>query len=359
MTSIEWTGKTWNPIVGCTVTSTGCKNCYAMKMAGRIQKMQPGNHYTGTTEVVNGKTVWTGQINSAPDETWDAPLKRKKPTTYFVNSMGDLFHPNVADYLIDRVFAVMALSPQHKFQILTKHPERMRDYLNRYETDEWADLHAMRMLWNALQDAELSDRRRKELMWLLDEEENFDTGLCFQPDLWPHVALGVSVENQAQAEARIPYLLQTRAAIRFISAEPLLGRLDLTKIDITKHCLSPEDIVDGFPRMDLNALSGQCSLLDKSLCSQLDWVIVGGESGGGARPMHPDWARSLRDDCEHYGVPFFFKQWGLNIPHNQCAWPVHSDYPDDDVFRGQKNLDPKTLDGVVHHAMPRGFEAAS
>ena len=138
MSKIEWTERTWNPIVGCSVISPGCTNCYAMRQAGRIQKMNPTggsgtayvNHYDGTTiETARGKHVWTGKAALAPDNILHVPLCRLEPTTYFVNSMGDLFHESVPDDWIDKVFAIMALSPQHTFQILTKRSRRMHEYM--------------------------------------------------------------------------------------------------------------------------------------------------------------------------------------------------------------------------------------
>src|ERR1700730_12862446 len=133
--NIEWTEATWNPIVGCSILTPGCTNCYAMKMAARIQKMNRTggsnsnyvNHYDGTTKAVNGNVVWTGKLGRAPRKIFNAPLSRTKPMTFFVNSMGDLFHEDVPDEWIDEVFAIMALSPRHTFQVLTKPAGRMRD----------------------------------------------------------------------------------------------------------------------------------------------------------------------------------------------------------------------------------------
>jgi protein gp37 len=127
---IEWTERTWNPIVGCSVVSPGCTNCYAMKMAARIEAMGNQARYRGTTKKVNGNSVWTGKLAIAPDATISEPLRRRKPTTYFVNSMGDVFHEDLPDEWIDRVFAVMALSPRHTFQVLTKRAGRMRAYVS-------------------------------------------------------------------------------------------------------------------------------------------------------------------------------------------------------------------------------------
>ena len=127
-TGIEWTDATWNPVVGCSIVSPGCTNCYAMQMAARIEKMQPESHYAGTTKRVNGNAVWTGKVALAPDHILTAPLRWKKPRRIFVNPMGDLFHESIPDAWIDRVFAVMALAPQHRFQLLTKRAKRMREY---------------------------------------------------------------------------------------------------------------------------------------------------------------------------------------------------------------------------------------
>lgn len=327
MSKIEWTEKTWNPVVGCSVTSPGCKNCYAMKMAGRLEAMTEksghADHYLGTTKKVNDKTVWTAKIGVAPDAVFEQPLRRKKPTTYFVNSMGDLFHPNVPIAEIDRVFAVMALSPQHKFQILTKYPERMRDHVKRYETDEWADLYAMDMLWGMIKDFE-HGKRRDELEHLLDYE-NEETGLCSKPDLWPHVLLGASVEDQKRADERRDYLKEVSEMCwkTFVSYEPALGPVNWSGWDF------------------------------------LDWLIVGGESGPNARPVHPDWARNARGYCQINEIAFFFKQWGKYLPHGQLSshgshaifYDVEPTKLDDGhlTYAAGKKAAGRLLDGVEHN----------
>jgi protein gp37 len=258
---IEWTEHTWNPIVGCSIVSPGCTNCYAMKMARRIDAMGVVNHYNGCTKVVNGNAVWTGKLARASDDILLQPLRRKKPTIYFVNSMGDLFHEDVPDEWIDKVFAVMALCPQHTFQVLTKRSERMR---------RWFD----------------GDRADSVGLAMLTIVERIPHGHRRVP--WPlrNVWLGVSTERQQEADERIPHLLQTPAAVRFVSAEPLLGPIDLR-----------------VPEIDLGIGKFGCH-------PDLDWVIVGGESGPKARPMHVGWARDLRDQCDAAGVKFFFKQHG-------------------------------------------------
>lgn len=258
--AIEWTDDTWNPIVGCSIVSPGCTNCYAMKQAARLLDGNPKSpHYAGTTKRVNGKAVWTGKVALAPDHILTAPLRWKKPRRIFVNSMGDLFHESVSDEWIDRVFAVMALGPQHTFQVLTKRSKRMREYCREIRA---AYIDAQ----NALSERVFGHRSSTITFPL--------------PNVW----LGVSAEDQQRADERIPDLLATPAAVRFVSAEPLL---------------KPIDLGGGLP--------GE---YDDDLTPGLDWIIAGGESGPGARPMHPDWARSIRDQCAAAGVAFHFKQWG-------------------------------------------------
>lgn len=255
-TKIEWTDATWNPIIGCSRVSEGCRNCYAEGIAGRFGNGSP-TVYSGLTQIVNGRSVWTGEIKETKQLL--QPLGWKKPKRVFVNSMSDLFHKNVTDEMRDRIFAVMALAPQHIFQVLTKRPERMLAYMTEAQPQVWdAMTRTPHRTVNRVGGAALA--------WPL-------------PNVW----LGVSVENQAAADERIPLLLQTLAAVRFISAEPLLGPILLD-----------------FPR------AGRLP--------SVDWVIVGGESGPGARPMHPDWARGMRDQCVAAGVPFFFKQHGEWMP---------------------------------------------
>ena len=272
-TKIEWTNATWNPITGCTLVSEGCRNCYAAELAvGRLQ------HHPSRAGLARrnaeGAAKFTGEVRF--NEGWlDQPLRWTKPRRIFVCAHGDLFHENVPYAWIDRVFAVMALSPQHVFQVLTKRPERMRDYFEPY-CQRRAD-----GLGNAV--LELGYTGPLEtLQWPL-------------PNVW----LGVSVEDQATADARIPLLLDTSAAKRWISAEPLLGPLDVNWA-VTRNRL---EMASGFLKRGFFSPG-----LEK--LRSLDWVVVGGESGRGARPMHPDWARDLRDQCAAAEVAFFFKQWG-------------------------------------------------
>lgn len=323
MSKIEWTEKTWNPVVGCSVVSPGCTNCYAMKMAARLEAMAgeglddngygvrgtgPLDHYRGTTKRSKAGPVWTGKLALAPEHIITEPLRRRKPTMYFVNSMSDLFHESVPDKWIDRVFAVMALCPQHTFQVLTKRSTRMREYMRRH------DIIGLRWAFQ----------------WLLIAGEPMphpDEAVEWSRSGLPNVWLGVSCERQQEADARIPDLLATPAAVRFVSAEPLLGPVDFTRLFMTNGTggAGRYDALRGIWRPgDLDELrtSGQ---------PRLDWIIVGGESGANARPMHPDWARSIRDQCVSAGVPFFFKQWGEWAP----------------TFRG--GLDQTRLDWRIEH----------
>lgn len=250
-TKISWAKDTWNPIVGCSVVSPGCTNCYAMKMAARLEAMSvnhtakhggdPGPlvHYQGTTEKTNGGAVWTGKIAMAPDHILTKPLRWKKPRKVFVNSMGDLFHENVPDEMIDEVFRVMVRAPQHTFQVLTKRSARMLKYVTMLGPKPLTD------------------------------------------NIW----LGVSAEDQERADERIPDLLATPAAVRFVSAEPLLGPILLP--GLYPVCYGDDGIIN---------------------TPALDWVITGSESGPKKRPMNEDWVRWIRDQCIDADVPFFFKQ---------------------------------------------------
>lgn len=257
-TKIEWTQATWNTVTGCTPVSPGCKNCYARRAAKRL----------------------AGRCGYPADEPFrltlhpeklDEPLHWQKPRMIFVCSMSDLFHESVPDEFIDKVFAVMALAQQHTFQVLTKRPRRMVEYLTGHAAGG-------RHIWTAAQQIVMPRSQRKpDIGWPL-------------PNVWA----GVTTEDQQRADERIPLLLQTPAAVRFVSCEPLLGPIDLTQAMYGKR---PESMncfgfTDGF---------------GYEACIQ--WVIAGAETGPGARPADPDWVRSLRDQCREAGVPFFFKRW--------------------------------------------------
>ncbi|MGO1069281.1 phage Gp37/Gp68 family protein [Lysobacter sp. CA199] len=302
-THIEWTDATWNPITGCSVVSAGCKHCYAMKLAGT--RLQHHRSRAGLTVETQAGPVWTGEVRF--NEEWlDQPIRWKRPRRIFVCAHGDLFHENVPDEWIDNVFEIMARAPQHQFQVLTKRPERMARYFAGMAESELRD----RVKYDALAET---------LEWPL-------------PNVW----LGVSVENQAVAEQRIPLLLQTPAAVRWLSAEPLLGDLDLTNRGfLREHRNDDGEVLHGLAR--------------------IDWVVVGGESGAGARAMHPEWARSLRDQCFDAGVAFLFKQWGEWADAFYCVggqWPI-SAWSDGAISaRVGKKLAGRLLDGEQHDGYP-------
>lgn len=323
-TPIEWTDATWNIVTGCSLVSPGCTNCYAMKLAGTRLRDHPSRQ--GLTDDSKAGPVWNGQVRF--NAQWlDQPLRWTKPRKIFVCAHGDLFHDGVSDDWLDQIFAVMALCPQHAFQILTKRPERMRDYLTQ-ACGRIADrIIAMR-------------RARGDRDMVLAPLAHVAPGSPWWP--LPNVWLGVSVEDQARADERIPVLLDTPAAVRWISAEPLLG-----PVNIRDAMWAGE----GDPAANLDA--------------SIDWVVAGGESGPGARPMHPDWARALRDLCAGAEVPFLFKQWGDYLPQDQTdasglEWVAgHSDPRNYDwepqgfaSIRIGKKVAGRRLDGVLHDAYP-------
>lgn len=270
-TSIEWTDASWNPIVGCTEISPGCANCYAARLAATRLRNTAAYEGLATLERVGGipeknASRWTGEVRFLT-ERLEEPLHWKRPRRIFICDMGDLFHEAVHGDWIDQVIHIIDQCPQHTFQVLTKRAQRMHDFLRHYPVKE--NMHP-----------------------------------------------GVSVENQHFADERIPLLLDTPAAVRWISAEPLLGPVDLL------HQYWP--------------LGGNLGI---------NWVVCGGESGSGARPMHPDWARSLRDQCQAAGVPFFFKQWG--------AWsPSDITLRESKMIRMAKKKAGRLLDGREWNEFP-------
>jgi protein gp37 len=227
-TSIEWTDATWNPVAGCTVLSPGCTNCYAMRMAGRLDAMGVAK-YKGLTRRSGDRSVWTGKVR-VDEKSLDAPKAWSRPRKVFVNSMSDLFHEGVPVDFIERVWQVMKDTPRHTYQILTKRPERMADVLS------------------------------KEPFVVL-------------PNVW----LGTSVED-GRVLHRLNEIRRVPAAIRFVSLEPLIGSV------------AAGDLTD------------------------IDWAIVGGESGPRCREMKPEWVEEIRDMCVRSGTAFFFKQWGGSRP---------------------------------------------
>lgn len=309
---IEWTDATWNPLTGCTKVSAGCKHCYAERNWPRLVHLPAFQGRAFTDVAYHANRI-------------AQPLSWKKPRRIFVNSMSDLFHPDVQTHLIDEVFGVMAGADHHTFQVLTKRPERMLAYLSTFEAE--ANARDYVKFWP----------QATTMKWPL-------------PNVW----LGVSVEDQATADERIPLLLDTPAAVRFVSCEPLLGPIDLS------------------PWAELGGPNTNRGLSNPGL----DWVIVGGESGPKARPMHLDWVRDIRDDCAEAGVAFLFKQWGewtpgVNVYRNsgtvETAFWINSAWSfgkedlategchiedEPDLYRVGKKASGRLLDGVLHDNYP-------
>jgi protein gp37 len=322
---ISWTNHTWNPIRGCSRVSEGCRHCYAEGVAYRFSG--PGQPYEGLVTIgVDGarRRQWNGNVRFVEEHLLD-PLKWKTPRRVFVNSMSDLFHENVSEQWVDWIWGVMALCPQHSFQILTKRAPQMLAHLKRMSVRSPGPRER---IWKIVQQMPGYDREHPK--WTRIGANAFDN--------WPlpNVWLGVSVENQAAVDERIPLLLQTPAAVRFISAEPLLGPIDMGLIQRPPEFhRSPYGWHQWWPQ-------------------KIHWVIVGGESGPNARPMHPDWARSIRDQCLSAGVPFFFKQSGEWASVSEVAGPGrHHSFPDGaTVRRVGKKTAGALLDGREWRQFP-------
>jgi protein gp37 len=345
-TRIEWADATVNAINGCSVTSPGCTNCYAMKLAGTRMKTHPSRE--GLTVETKAGPVWNGEVR-LHEPALLQPLSWSKPRRIFWNAHGDTFHDAVPDEWIDRIFAVAALTPQHTHMILTKRSKRMREYFTKVRVCDGV-CDSMSIVWDVAQNMAIEHG-------LLDR---------YQPTIrvLPNVWLGVSVEDQTRADERIPHLLATPAAVRFLSCEPLLGPVDLHRHDsdeardwLTGHWFEVDTAPDG-------------GGIAQGTGAKIDWVIAGGESGPGARPMHPDWARSLRDQCAAAGVPFHFKQWGEWAP--VASWPSFRSGNPADVNGNDEVLDLDTkvrswrvgkkragrlLDGIEHNGMPEAHHA--
>lgn len=283
-TRIEWATDVWNPVTGCSRVSEGCRNCYAERMAKRL-----AGRYGYPADEPFRVTVHPERL--------DEPLKWRKPRRVFVCSMGDLFHEDVPFDFILRVMIAIRASDSF-FMVLTKRPERMRIFFN-----EWVS-------------------------------GAFTLAVPFQAfGPLPNLAIGVSVEDQKTADERIPILLDTTGCVtRFVSYEPALGPVDFDDWLLPDI---PEPDVDEFGRY----------IYPPSTRPGLDWVIAGGETGPGARPAHPDWFRSVRDQCFHAGVKFFFKQWG------EYEWIYHP-YKEAKLRRVGRNKAGRLLDGRTWDEFP-------
>lgn len=326
-TAIEWTDYTWNPVTGCTPVSEGCRNCYARRVAQRLR----------------GRFGYPAddpfRVTLHPEQL-EEPLKLRKPSRIFVCSMGDLFHEDVDEKFIAKVFAIMDLARQHTYLVLTKRPARMQRLLS----DEDFQFHVG--WFQSMAVRELGLPEPKEI------------------GPWPlrNVWAGVSVENQPAADERIPILLQTLAAVRYVSVEPMLGLVKMDYLWLHPECSAW--YTDGMIR-------GQHPL--RGVAKGLDWIICGGETGPGARPVHPDWVRNLRDQAIAAGVPFFFKGWGDWVPQSQAdedlylggyrssgiEWPespVELLTEDNSVYHVGKKAAGRTLDGRTWDQYPMRCE---
>ncbi|MDV2986142.1 UNVERIFIED_CONTAM: phage Gp37/Gp68 family protein [Methylobacteriaceae bacterium AG10] len=369
-TSIEWTEATWNPVRGCTRVSPGCGGpgphggCYAEGIAARFSG--PGMAYEGLAEMRAGKPRWTGKLSFGHD--LDAPLRWRRPQRIFVNSMSDLFHEGLAVHEIATVYAVCVAAHHlrgHTFQILTKRSDRMREVLASEEF--WDQVNAEAGM-HVMERTDALDRRSDDARATLED---------YGPDAPPPgIWLGVSAEDQRRADERVPDLLATPAAVRFVSAEPLLGPIDFftiadrlgSQIDALRPGVA---WLHGHEDGNWHGVAGSHPALD--------WIIVGGDSGPNARPMHPAWARSIRDQCAAAGVAYHFKQHGAWAAIDQSAgadeagwqgrgdWMILSadgdlDIPDDRwpdeaagevaVVRVGKKAAGRLLDGVTHDGFP-------
>jgi protein gp37 len=296
-TKIEWTDATWGPVTGCTEVSPGCDNCYAKTLAERFRGT-PGHYFEDGFDVV-----------LRPDKL-TLPFRWRKPRKVFVNSMSDLFHKDVPDEYIGAVFKVMHDTPRHTYQILTKRHGRMRSLLGRWAAE------GILPVTHEYEDDCITTTTYDGVPWPL-------------PNVW----LGVSVEDQERAELRIPALLDTPAAVRFLSCEPLLGPVDLHGPIVNGHRPRLTYWLTGRPGWGpAEREPSGVELRPLTIGPKVDWVIAGGESGLASRPMNADWARTLRDQCAETGTAFHFKQWGGRTP----------------------KLNGRELDGRTHDEFPGG-----
>lgn len=269
---IAWTDATWNITSGCTKVSPGCKFCYAKHQSWPRLAKAPGNAYTGRE---------FEDVQFHP-ERLDMPIRWQRPRKIFVNSLSDLFHEKLTDDQIATVFVAMAMADQHIFQVLTKRSERAAAWFKAHDFKSCLAAFDRTVPRELLQMSSALRRGRQKL-----SAKNWPL-----PNVW----MGVSAEDQAHYDERLPHLMSMPAAVRWISAEPLLGPIDLRLNRIYATAFSgPQHRIQMFESYVKNALH---------------WVVAGGESGWTPRPMHPDWARSLRDQCSGTNIRYFFKQWG-------------------------------------------------
>ncbi|SDA15165.1 phage Gp37/Gp68 family protein [Sphingomonas sp. NFR15] len=308
-TKIEWTDATVNAVNGCSVVSPGCTNCYAMRLAGTRLRTHPTRE--GLTVDSKAGPVWNGEIR-VNEKAMLEPLRWTRPRTIFWNAHGDLFHPAVPDEVIDRCFAVMALTPHHRHQVLTKRSARMRTYMQDFVQGKRSIVDAGRGM--------AAPGKLPGILSAARERSPAGTPTWALPNVW----LGVSVEDQPRAEERRADFEATPAAVKFVSYEPALGPVDWTGWEFVRQ------------------------------------IIGGGESGPKARPNHPDWQRSTRDWCSANGVAYFFKQWGAWYPAFANPGAVDAAIVKETrtladgtvVHRLGKKAAGRLLDGSQHNGMP-------
>lgn len=320
-TGINWTDSTWAPIRGCSRISEGCRNCYAERIAARFSK--PGMPYDGFAEMTASGPRWTGKVSLVAEHLCD-PLRWRKPRKIFLSSTTDVFHDEVYTEDLIKIFAVMALSPRHSYQVLTKRAQRMAEWFR------IPDLRArvLGCAWEMLGRESSGCPRRYSHEYVTT-----------RPWPLPNVWLGTSVENQDTAWERIPHLLATPAVVRFLSCEPLLGPVGLKA-------------VGSFRGEDLSALEEVAGHVNRPA---IDWVIAGCESGPGARPCATEWIRLIRDQCAEARVAFWLKQAKYDNREDANGQPfVHHLGGDDTVKLGRgRVIDLPYLDGRQHHEFPR------
>lgn len=336
-TSIEWTDHTINPFVGCSKCSPGCQHCYAERFAARLAKNPKTQaKYAG---VVDKNCHWTGRMSRLDLSCFDK--LPKKPSRVFVGSMTDIFHENTSSNRIDDIFLKIAQFPQHTFLFLTKRPKIMADYFPNKECEDW-------LTWG------MTVEDQQHLSWP-------------QKNVW----LGVTVCNQKEADEKIPVLLKIPAAKRFVSVEPMLGPIDLgfCVFDRRKEI---RHLVNGPACLNEEQA-------DSMVAPVVDWIICGGETGPGARPIYPDWVKSLRNQCNNAEVPFFFKSWGdwwpctqmpeyidvtkypvgdigddgIFIPPPALEVPLRNGVSCEQVFRAGKKLSGYLIDGREYRQFPK------
>lgn len=322
---IQWTEATWNPTRGCSLVSAGCTNCYAMRQAHRFSGI-PGGPYRGFTRIANGHPVWTGKVELI-EEALIIPLRWKRPRSIFVNSMSDLFHEALSFESIAAVFGVMAAAPHHTFQVLTKRAERMWEFFEWAAAEDGIDGGINAVTTMALGVPILNEyMTRNDRDDEMEDEGEYDH-LITDPPAWPlsNAWLGISVEDQKTFVARWPFLRDIPAAVRWISYEPALDSVNF------------KQTLCGLRRREITSAPGDYTY---DLVPKADWIVVGGESGPGARPFDVQWARDTIAQCKAAGVPVFVKQLGSRPTTDHRTRPAGENSYWPTMLKDKKGSDP-------------------